>query len=273
MNQDQVKQQLLQLKTPKHDFSLIFSGKASQRANGVYHPEKREIIIHNKNFKSDNSLMYTAIHEFAHHLHCVESPLPISSRSHTTKFWSIFHTLLFKAEEKGIYHNIFDTNDEFVTLTKRIKSEFLAQNGNLVREFGRTLIEAQELCSKHDVSFADYLDRVLRIPRESAQGMMKSHIYEIEPELGYDNMRTLTGIKDQEIRVKAQNALVQGQTPAMVKEQFTARKQSDDEVQVLITERSSLERRISRLTTRLREIDDRLKNKGIKSDADIKAEE
>ncbi|MBN2384549.1 hypothetical protein JXQ70_16870 [bacterium] len=259
MNQDQVKQNLLQLKVTKHDFSVIFSGKASARANGVYHPERHEIIIHNQNFKSDNALMYTAIHEYAHHIHCVESALPITSRSHTTKYWSIFHRLLFKAEELGIYTNIFEADPAFISLTARIKREFLTGNGNLIREFGKTLIEAQELCSEKEVSFADYLDRIVRIPRDSAQSMIRAHLYEIEPTLGYDNMRTLASISDQDQRMKAQNAFMQGETPAMVKERFKIRKQSEDEIGVLVAEKSSIENRILRLNERLREIDNRLR--------------
>ncbi|MCK4514270.1 MAG: hypothetical protein KAU31_03380, partial [Spirochaetaceae bacterium] len=69
MNQDQVKEQLLRLEDDTEEFFLIFSGKRSKKANGLYHPDTREIILHNRNFESDTALMYTAIHEFAHHIH------------------------------------------------------------------------------------------------------------------------------------------------------------------------------------------------------------
>ena len=64
MNQDQVKERLLQLEQVKTDFMVTFSGKNSKKVDGLYYPDKREIIIHNQNFVDDNQLMYTAIHEF-----------------------------------------------------------------------------------------------------------------------------------------------------------------------------------------------------------------
>ena len=68
MNQDQVKDMLLSLENTELEFSVIFSGKESKRVNGLYKIEEREIILHNRNFKTDNQLIYTAIHEYTHHL-------------------------------------------------------------------------------------------------------------------------------------------------------------------------------------------------------------
>ena len=81
--------------------------------HGLYKPDSREIIIHNKNFKNDNEMMYTAIHEYAHHLQFTTAATPISVRTHTTAFWNLLHTLLFEAEEKGIYTNPFESIEEF----------------------------------------------------------------------------------------------------------------------------------------------------------------
>jgi Zn-dependent peptidase ImmA (M78 family) len=66
MNQDQVKEKLLKLHDCTEDFIVIFSGKKSKKVNGLYKPDKREIIIHNRNLDNDNLLLYTAIHELAH---------------------------------------------------------------------------------------------------------------------------------------------------------------------------------------------------------------
>src|SRR3989304_2714446 len=102
MNQDQIKEQLLTIKKNDVPFSVILSGKKSKKVNGLYKAERREIILHNKNFSSDNELMYTAIHEYAHHIQFTASPVPISIRIHTVRFWSLFHGLLNEAEAKGI---------------------------------------------------------------------------------------------------------------------------------------------------------------------------
>ena len=151
MNQEQVKEKLLQLNRNAEDFSLLFSGKKSRKVNGLYKPESREIIIHNRNFNDDNPLIYTAIHEFAHHIHFTGAAVPISSRAHTKEFWGIFHSLLYKAEEKGVYINIFEKNKDFIELTGEIKNNYLSKNGELMKDLGRLLIKAIKLCEEHSI--------------------------------------------------------------------------------------------------------------------------
>ena len=59
---------LLDIQETKLEFSVVQSGKESKRVNGLYKPDTREIILHNKNFKTDNQVVYTAVHEYTHHL-------------------------------------------------------------------------------------------------------------------------------------------------------------------------------------------------------------
>lgn len=263
MNQDQVKEKLVQLKKTKADFTVTFTGKSSKKANGLYYPDRQEIIIHNANFSNENNLMYTAIHEYAHHVHFTESSLPVSKRAHTTEFWSIFHKLLARAEHLGIYINVFDNNDEFRELTKRIKSEFLKVNGTLVKDLGKVLIEAEKLCRKFEVSFTDYLDRVLCIPRDSARAIIKTQVYDVPPEIGYDNMRTVVSFSDEAVRQKVQEAFLEGHSPDTVKFTYKApRKKDKDEIEILTEEKESIERRIARLHERLAVIEQRLEEAG-----------
>ena len=112
MNQDQVKNKLLKIEDSVGgsailDFTVVFSGKKSRKVNGLYKPDEREIILHNRNFDDDNLLMYTAIHEYAHHFHACARGGNLSPRAHTAEFWAILHGLLEKAEAKGIYNNVF----------------------------------------------------------------------------------------------------------------------------------------------------------------------
>ena len=84
MSNDQIKKVLLTLRKSAHDFTVILSGKKSRKVHGLYKPDTREIIIHNKNFTNDNELMYTAIHEYAHHLHCERKGGLSSGKGETT---------------------------------------------------------------------------------------------------------------------------------------------------------------------------------------------
>ncbi|MFW5684008.1 MAG: hypothetical protein ACOC1I_04080 [Spirochaetota bacterium] len=260
MNQDQVKEQLLRLQDDVEEFFVIFSGKTSKKVNGLYHPETREIIIHNRNFEHDNALMYTAIHEFAHHVHFTTSPVPVGPRAHTLEFRSILHRLLIRAEEVGAYRNPFEADPEFQALTRRLKSEFLEQNGRIMKAFGEALVEAEGLCRKRGARFEDYVERVLSMDRRTATTLMKIHTYNINPALGYNNMATVAGLPNDERRLQAQEAFLAGESPDMVKMAVRApgRDEPDDPLRKLETERGRIERTIRSLQAKLDEIEERI---------------
>jgi hypothetical protein len=255
MNQDRVKQILLDIADPKTDFTLIFSGKESSLVNGLYKPQNREIIIHNRNFSSDDQLVYTAIHEYAHHLHCERKGGLSSGRAHTNEFWGIFHDLLVEAEAKGHYRNLFDAEPEFVALTKRIRGACIAENGRVMLEFGRLLVEAQALCRKYKARFEDYVDRALGIPRATANSAARAAVYQVDPDVGWDGMRMAAGMRDPEARALALEALRGGASPSAVKSRFAASQPPEETAERLAKEKERLERTIRNLRERLGEVE------------------
>ena len=258
MNRDQVKKTLLGLRKTVEEFEVIFSGKKSRKVDGLYKPASREIILHTGNFTNDDELVYTAIHEYAHHLQFTGSAVPVSAKAHTTAFWSLFHELLFEAERTGVYASSFDGIPAFAELTREIREKFLSTSGSLMKELGRLLLRAHELCEQHGTSFGDYVDRTLGLPRTSAQVIMKAHRMDLDPRVGFENMRSLTGIRDDGDRAKAQAALLAGRTPDMVKAAYGARPKPKNPRAELEEERSRIERTIKRLQDRLGEIERRL---------------
>lgn len=262
MSNDQIKKTLLSLRKSAHDFTVIMSGKKSRKVHGLYKPDTREIIIHNKNFKNDNEMMYTAIHEYAHHLQFTTAVTPISVRTHTTAFWNLLHTLLFEAEEKGIYSNPFESIEEFRTLTAQIRSRFLEGSGTLMKELGRLLVQAHDLCEKHGTSYTDYLDRVLGLPRTSAGVIVKAHTLDLDPRVGFENMRSLASIRDEGSRGKAQEELRAGHSPDMVKAKYGTAAPPKNPRDALQAERERLEKSIDRMKKRLKEIETRLAELG-----------
>jgi hypothetical protein len=226
--------------------------------NGLYKPESRDIILHNKNFSNDNELMYTAIHEYAHHLQFCSPGAPVSVRTHTNAFWNLFHSLLFEAEARDVYSNPFEGIPEFRELTREIKEKFISVSGSLMKDLGALLIRAHDLCEQHGTSFSDYMDRVIGLPRVSAQAIMKARTYDLDPRIGFENMRTLTGIRDEGRRAAAQEALISGKSPDMVKAGFPERKKPPDARRALVEERKRIEKTIQRLRARLSEIEKRL---------------
>jgi len=257
MNQDQVKEKLLAVEDAPLEFSLIFSGKKSKRVNGLYKPESREIIIHNRNFEKgavgDNLLLYTAIHEYAHHLHSCSLGGKLPARSHTSEFWAVFHSLLEKAEGKNIYRDVFSEEPGLSELTETIREKYLRENGSLVKEMGKYLAKAREMCAAIGVRFEDYVDRVLRIPRTAANVAIRMSDYDLNPETGADNMRFLAGIRNSDERKAAETALIKGKSPDTVK--MSLRKKGDeDPLAALEKEKVRLERTIESLSKRLEEV-------------------
>jgi hypothetical protein len=265
MNQDNVKQKLLSIEDAPLEFSLIYSGKKSKKVNGLYKPATREIIIHNRNFQPDdtgqNLLLYTAIHEYAHHLHACSRGGTLSPRAHNSEFWAIFHALLEKAEKKKIYSDVFSVSPELLKLTDVIRDKFLKNNGELVKEMGKHLLKAHDLCTGIGVRFEDYVDRMLRIPRTAANMAIKMFEYDIAPEVGADNMRFLAGIRDGDERKAAESALIKGKSPDSVKIQVRNKNKEEDPVVLLEKEKTRLERTIATLSKRLDEVKKELKEK------------
>jgi len=269
MNQDKVKSILLKIADAPLEFTVIFSGKKSRKVNGLYKVATREIILHNRNFTNEpggeNQLLYTAIHEYAHHLHACARGGTLSSRAHTSEFWAIFHELLEKAEAKKLYPNVFSDSPELDKLTDLIKKKFLEGNGNLVKEFGKQLIKARELCDKIGARFEDYVDRVLRIPKLAAQTAIKMYEYDLNPGVGADNMRYIAGLRDEDARAGAEKALLSGKSPDSVKVALKnqgvstlAQTEKDRKVN-LEKEKSRLEKTIVSLKHRLEEVQQELK--------------
>ena len=259
MNQDQVKAKLLAIEDAPLEFSLIFSGKQSRKVNGLYKPESREIIIHNRNFDDDNLLLYTAIHEYAHHLHACRRGGSLSSRAHSTEFWAIFHGLLELAEKKKIYRDVFANSPELLELAEFIKKKYLLENGSLVKEMGKHLLRAHALCTAAGARFEDYVDRLLRIPRVAADMAIKMYQYDLDPQVGADNMRFLAGIRNDDERLNAEQALIKGRSPDTVRAGIRAGAEEDPQLR-LGKEKQRLERTIASLSRRLEEVNRELES-------------
>lgn len=258
MNQDQVKAMLLEVEESPAPFSLVFSGRPNKKVNGLYKPDTAEIVIHNRNFESDNQLLYTALHEYAHHLHHCRRAGLSQARPHTQEFWAIFNELMQKAEAKGLYRNVFDTEPEFIELTKTIKEQCIRANGEIMLEFGRLLSRAAELCTIHKTRFEDYIERVLGIPKATASAAVASRQEGLDPSLGWDGLRFVAGIKDPDERAKVIEALSSGASPTSVKGMLKAESTPEDPAERLLKEKTRIERSIQSLTAKLEEIERRL---------------
>ena len=266
MDNDKIKEMLLNIQESKLEFTVVMTGKESKRVNGLYKPETREILLHNKNFKTDNELIYTAIHEYTHHLineeeieECGGKNPPNKSKSHTNAFWAKFHSLLEIAEEKGYYKIDLSSSPELEKLTKDLREKYIEPNGKLMQDFGKALIKAHALCEQSNIRYEDYLDRVLQLPRTTAQSVAKVGMLPAEDaSLGFDNMKIVASMKKPEERNAAQDALKKGKSPESVIEMMKKKATSADPKSKLEKERNRLTKTINELTHRLEFVEESL---------------
>ncbi|OHE63879.1 MAG: hypothetical protein A2001_01575 [Treponema sp. GWC1_61_84] len=257
MNQDQVKASLRKLESTGSEFTVIFSGKNSKKVNGLYKPADCEILIHNRNFTDDNMLMYTAIHEYAHHIHMTKHPSKVSTcRAHTNAFWAIFHGLLAKAEDLGIYRDAFGDDPELVALTADLRGD-LVEMAVIMKRIGKRLIAAHEVCLKINARFEDFIDRILRMSRVTARLAMKAYQLDIPDAFGPDGLRLVAGINGEEARAVVVATLEAGKSQdeaKAAKKATPAASPEEGEVERLERERVRLQKTIHSLERRLEEV-------------------
>ncbi len=262
MNQDQIKSMLLSLEDTGLEFSVTMTGKKSRKVNGLYKPDTREILLHNKNFDDDNQLVYTAIHEYAHHLQCEAEGALRTARSHTAAFWARFHGLLEKAEKKGIYAIGVEKSGELSKLTEEIRVKYLEQNGRLMNELGRLLAKAQALCKEAGIRYEDYVDRILCLPRSAAKTVVRISSLGVNPSLGYETMKIVAAQPTPERREAAERQLFARRSPDSVKVDLARTVESEDPRERLEKERKRLEKTIAMLRSRLEKVEESLSGMG-----------
>lgn len=252
MNQDEVKAALVSLHEPKVEFVLLFSGKSNKKVNGLYKPATREIVIHNRNFTSDNALFYTAMHEYAHHIMITEKG-GSTSRSHTNAFWAVVHELAGIAETKGLYSSA--SKAEAVASIDKNLTDLLRQSGEILKQIGRALIEAQQACAASGTRFEDYVMRELKQTMPWAKACMAAAGYDLPAELGAENLKMVASIKSEDERAATIDALEGELSPQQVKAAKTETGKPDDVVERLELERKRIAKTISHLTDRLDEVE------------------
>ena len=259
MDNEKIKEMLLDIASTDLDFTVTQSGKESCRVNGLYKPDTHEIILHNKNFKTDSELVYTSIHEYTHHL-IAEKQIALNGSSymynakvHNEAFWAKFHSLLKIAEEKKYYSIDIDSFPELKELTENIQKNYIEANGRIMQEFGKLLAKAHALCQKANIRYEDYIDRILCLPRNSARDITRvGRVQDVNPAIGFDNMKMLSAIKKPEQRAEAQEQIMAGESPA------TVRSLMKQKAQAPVAQKTKLEKEKNRLSKTIAQLQQRL---------------
>lgn len=206
MNNEQIKQLLISIEPVKSDFTVTLTGKESKKVNGFYKPDTHEIFLHNKNFKNENQLIYTAIHEYTHHLiqtEREEEQLPLSNgKEHNTYFWAKMDKLLEIAIEKGFY--VRNRSEKLKTAIKAA-SELDCQIAKLQQELGKILTEIKKLSVEEGERFEDIITHDVGIKQSTAKNCITASTM---PE------NIICGQDKQDVFIKAKNK------PTQIKEKL-----------------------------------------------------
>jgi hypothetical protein len=260
-----VRERLRKLRESPVEYNVVFSGKKSGAANGHYKwgmGETPEIVIHDRNFEdgegnqNESLLMFTAIHELAHHVMIAEKG-DKSARAHSQDFWATFHDLLDKAEAAGIYRPEIDAGtrkliDEAREIDRRI--------AELRRELGRVILAIEESCRKNGLRPEDVIERDAQISRPSAKAAAAAFVMG-DQGVGADIQMEAAKQRDKDKRAAIIAAGREGKSAAQARQAAAARApDGGDKAVALMRERRRIERTIESLARRLEEIKRRLES-------------
>ena len=261
MNNEEVRRHLASLHECREAFTVGFTGKKSGRVNGTY--RSGEIKINDRNFLSEggglneSALMYTAMHELAHHIQHTEYGQR-GRRSHTKLFHAILDGLADKAEEAGVYRPAAGPKTAGLLEEVEMISQEIAK---LQRELGRVLRRLNEACAEEGARFEDMVKRKARISLETAEKCCKIAALDLPDGITADVQEAVAGEREAIKRRAMALAAQAGRSVAQVKRAGlppapSGGKESEEEK--LLREKGRLEKAIAELRRRLGRVMEKL---------------
>lgn len=255
MNQDSLKN-VLDRYSDNKDFIVVYTGRQSDKVDGIYDLEQKAIIINNVNFKNDNSVVYCGLHQLAHHVDFANNPNKKNIHNHTLDFKSLFFDMVLKAIDNG----------DFKTMDNPVVRDLQSMNKEYVsfmKRYGSKLIDCKGKCIDIGYPFEDITDRVLQLSSSESDNMMRFFVQDIPEDISPEIARNIVKIKDPKIV----NEVIQTKKVAKVKPE----KDPVDEETFLMQEKARLEKKIQKEQERLQEIEDQLQ--GIEDARELEKDE
>lgn len=254
MTNQKIKEYLLKLHECKTDFSVTMTGKVSNRVNGFYKPSTCEIFLHNKNFKTDNELIYTAVHEFVHHIIDTEQHEK-STRCHSNAFWAMFYDFLDKAVNLGFYtRNRSSETTELINQAKELQKQIISAQ----KALGELLIRIYKSCEENNERIEDVVEHDLQMSRNKAKDLMRIRTLGLECN---DEVSKVIISASSEVRKAVKEAVACGATIAQMKaiSKSVSKHTTDfDSPEKLYREKKHLEKTIETLSDRLAQVEELL---------------
>ena len=258
MTNEEIKTTLIKLYDCKTDFTVIQTGKKSSKVNGLYKTDSYEILLHNKNFTTDNALMYTAIHELTHHILTTEKGVQ-TAKAHSGIFWATFYDLIDKAIELKLY--VRERSAETASLIKEAV-EIQKKIIEAQKQLGLIIAKLYDSCQNNGERIEDIIEHDLQMTRNKAKEYMYN---KMSGSTDNDEIaKAVKFAKDPAIKQAAQQAADEGKTVAQVKAIAKQKaKATDDDIETpeqLEREAERLKKTIAHLNERLIKIQEKLES-------------
>lgn len=252
MTNEEIKNRLYRLYACKTDFTVIQTGKKSSRVNGFYNPATCEIHLYNKNFTTDNQLMYTAIHEFTHHVLISEKGVK-TARCHSGIFWAAFFDFVDRAVELGCYERRRSVEtQELIDTARQLQNEIIEAQKRLAD----VVAALYNSCSKNGERVEEVIEHDLQMTQKKSKNIMKMRHSSVSDEMA----KAIESAKDDESQELAKQAAAAGKTVDQVKAiAKRAAKATDDDLEnpeKLLREKKRIERTIEKLKDRLVQVEE-----------------
>ncbi|GHU02665.1 hypothetical protein FACS1894147_05050 [Spirochaetia bacterium] len=152
-----IKEMLIAIKTPDHDFKVVINNTTTPKRRGDYAPWDSRITLYLLNCKTKNEFISVTIHEYAHHF-------IREGGMHGTKFWLFYFELLEIAEKLGYYKCDINKSEELTKITDIINKNNMIKNNKMVKkELSWVWYEIKNLCEKFDIKFQHYTVKYLKM--------------------------------------------------------------------------------------------------------------
>lgn len=243
MTNEEIKNRLYRLYACKTDFTVIQTGKKSSRVNGFYNPATCEIHLYDKNFTTDNQLMYTAIHELTHHVLISEKGVK-TTKSHSGIFWATFFDFVDKAVELSFYERRRSVETQnLIDTARHLQNEIIEAQKRLAD----VIAALYNSCAKNEERVEDVIEHDLQMTRNKSKNLMKMRHSSVSDEMA----KAIESARDEESQELARQAAASGKSVEQVKAiAKQAAKATDDDLEnpeKLLREKKRIEKLKDRL--------------------------
>ena len=160
-NEQEIRKILTTIRKPDskyNDYFEIFILKEkNEKLNAYYNRSKNKIVFYLFNYKNNNDLIRSAIHEYAHYF------MP-GWVGHAREFWNYYFELLEIAEMKGFYSCNIEKSDKLKQITAIIIKHNLIKTKKIFRNKLNLIFPIIiKLCDEININFQHYTVKYLEM--------------------------------------------------------------------------------------------------------------